>query len=113
MKRYKRTTDKGAWNDPAPENTRGILTWGEWCAHESNKRGNRMVVKSAYGRDTAWVEREASRLVEIPDKLWEKFAKSGLVTGAWSGMDWKDLPDHVQDEFLEFTREVRRAFCMH
>jgi hypothetical protein len=25
-----------------------------------------MVVKSAYGRDTAWVEREASRLVEIP-----------------------------------------------
>jgi hypothetical protein len=47
------------------------------------------------------------------DTLWEKFAKSDLVTGAWSGMDWKDLPDHVQDEFLEFTREVRRAFCMH
>lgn len=39
------------------------------------------------------------------EELWDKFKMSGLITGAWSGLDWIDIPKDVQDEFIEIFGE--------
>lgn len=38
---------------------------------------------------------------ETTKELWAKFAKSGLVSGAWADTPWDDLPQGYQEEFIE------------
>lgn len=35
------------------------------------------------------------------EDLWHDLQKSGLLTGAWSGLEYKKLPKEVRDRFRE------------
>lgn len=41
--------------------------------------------------------------------LWQRFAASGLVTGAWRDSPWDDLPADDKQEFLDLCELVREG----
>ena len=41
------------------------------------------------------------------EAMWDTLDDTGLMTGAWGGMLWRDLPEEVQDEFVAFVLKVR------
>lgn len=45
------------------------------------------------------------------DALWQKFASTDLVSGAWRDVDWGDLPDWSQGEFAAIFDASERAPC--